>query len=377
MNINILKHILTIVFLFFLLDNINNIYSQEWVQNKITDYFRNDFILDFGLSKDALWVLSKHSDYAKNEKLFIVKCKNDKINKYYINHVSSGSLEKFIDSTVEDIGFFPTSLLVGNNKIWIIDEIDLKCAVIQNDSIRFFNFNSNNINNVFSFEYIIDDYNNIMIINKYKNPLKKQKRFEIFYSNGNSEFIEYNVPIELESNSYLEKIIFHNNLAYYISGNDLNNLIIYLYEDGRKYKKSLQIYNSSIISSFINDDKIFLFCFEKKYPFASYILVSDLDLNLINKFSLPKLFGYTTCSYFVSTKNNAYVSDGSGFYKFNYTSKNLLKIEEKVSKEFFGNTFRRLKIKDNIIYGCYDGFNDLINCQLLSDEGLYLYKMEE
>lgn len=351
-------------------------YSQNWIENKITNHFKSVSVWDFDFSKDALWSLSANSD--KNVPI-VTKCKDESINTYYINHVSNGLLNDFLQHTNnESHSFAPTSLLARNDKVWIFDKSRLMFAIIQYDSIRFYKCDSDNLNNILTTNCYVDVEGNLYILNKYRSLIEKQnKKFRIFKSNGSTEFIECDNFINFESNYIPKKIFFHNKSTYIVADDENTSSSIYLYKDNNIIE-TMKLEYSSIINCYLNNDNIFLFCYDKsELQIVSYILVLDLNFNTIGKYIVPKLLGFKTCSFFVSNNNNAYISDGSGFYEFNYVSNNLSQIEEKVSKECYGNAFRRLKINDNIIYGCYDGIDDLTDCQLLSDNGLYLYKIEK
>ena len=347
-----------------------NVYAQTWIDNNITRYFENSYVWDFGFTNDALWVLSVSNDSVIP---MLTKYKDNSFTNYYIGVVSEGPLDDYKKAPTGKRNFYPSFLLVQNDKVWLCDRSKLIYCLVHNDSVKFLKSNYNDSEKIINSNQFIDGDGNLYTIAYYQDIINESE-YKMFFSTGLDEFTEYQFPINFDSGLTPRFLLFNDNSIFFVAEDAGTNTIIYSSENNTNDNKFLKLDNIYINNYYNNNSNIYLWCTDitKSRP-NSNILVLDYKLNLISKYSLRKNLGLSTCSFFVSNNKSAFISDGSGFYEYDYLSNKLTFIEEKINKLYFGIAFRRIKIHKNIIYGCYDGLNDLFDCRLLNDFGLYLY----
>lgn len=366
-----------LIFCFVLLAN-SNAFTQNWINNDITEIIKKENVLDFCFDNNSLWILTERIEN-NFLKTIIIKYENDRSTLYFIDHIFNGDLSHFLKKTKNKNDFQPFSIKCTNNKIWIISRKN-ECAIIQNNLINFFNFYDSTSDKIKETFYSCDSnflykINNYLLDDEIRITKRKQK---IFYSDGSYDFREGRMPIDYDSESYISNLyINNNNKIFQVANLSKYNSYLYLCGKNDSLIKIIGPFND-VNCSYCMFNKCNYFIFKDHSAKVNELVILDTNYYVVSRFVIPKIDknNLEGCIHFAVDDDKIYISDDVGFYQWNYINNSISKINEKNEKWNLGGTsFHKLIIKDDIIFGCYGTTPDLMGCEKCGLPGIYLYKI--
>ncbi|MDD5362072.1 MAG: hypothetical protein PHN88_08060 [Ignavibacteria bacterium] len=362
-------------------------FSQGWIDNNITGYFKDYYVKDHCFSNDVLWAITETTEHYIVE---VVKCDNGLMTRYYINHINNGKLEHFLRETkFSDIGkdcfFTPSLIKCTKEKVWLIDERDMIIAMIQNDSIWFDKCNFTEQKKIGNLYYTVDS-NNLYLLNRYDMDRNRftSNGHKLFSFGDEKKIIQREMTLKIDSIYAVTDFFINCDRKVFLVSNMNEKIYCNFYIIGKNDSllKIIGPFVNEFLCTYFLDNKTIYLIIENDNDHLSNFVAIDSNLNYFI-YDIPKINSrkFEGCSSFVVFNNAAYIADANGFYKYEYLNGQIATIKQKPEggkeSDFFENSIRKLKIKDGIIYGVYSGYIDFMRCPYISSPGIYLYKPEK
>lgn len=361
-----------------------NIFSQGVIENNISEYMKNYYVEDLCFSNNVLWVVAEKIGDHNTE---VIRCDKEQITRYFIDHMKNGKLSQFlctaeIKNIHKDSSFTPSLIKCTKERVWLVNERDMKFAMIQNDSIWFDKYNIENQQYVADLFYS-NDTNRLYILNRYDLDGNR------FKSNGNKLFcfgdekkiIQREMPLKIDSIYAVTGFFINCDKKAFLISKINENSYCNLYITG-KNDSLLKIIgpfeNEFLCDYFIDDQTIYLILMRNNDTPGNFIVL-DSDMNY-HTYNIPKINSQklTGCVSFVVLDNVAYIADAKGFYKYEYLIGQISSVNQTVrnneDSRFSDSPLRNLRLKNGIIYGSYSGFNALMRCQYSNLPGIFIYR---
>lgn len=361
-----------------------NLFSQGFIENNISEYMKNYYVEDLCFSNDALWIVAEKQKEYKTE---VIKCDKGQITRYYINHMKNGKLEHFLKlvdyKNIDKDSFFTPSLIkCAKETVWLVNERDMKFAMIRNDSIWFDRYGAKG-QQEFGNLYFTNDSNNLYVFNRYD---LDENRFE---ENGNKMFcfgderkiVEREIPLKIEPNYAVTDFFVNNDKKVFLVSNMRGYVYsnFYVYGENDSLLKIIGPYMNNFLCDYFLDDKTIYLILKNDNDTPSSFIVLDSDMNY-HKYNIPEYNSkkLTGCVSFIVLDNVAYIADAKGLYKYEYLIGQISSVNQTVKSNkdgrFSDSPLRNLKLKNGIIYGSFSGFDDLIKCQYSHSPGIFIYQ---
>ena len=342
--------------------NIKLLYCQNWISNKVTDFFKQRSTECLRITNDYLWICEIGNIYRIN---------NDNITIFSLDSNSSGSIYNFKIDTGWTIPSYET--IVSNNKdvLWLVSERYGNTFIkIKNDSV--FNYKNEVIEGVYNNNFYVDEEGQLWLIRNYmkKTELINQILIKI---DIRGEF--HTVKTEfLSPKDELMSFFIYNDEKYFIIRKYNNNCEIFydilIIQD--KFDKIISEHQINGPSQGTLEYKYF--CDKDDF----YILASDGKLITKNKIIRTTLIDiWGGCFWFIIYNHDIYYTHWQGFKKYNIKEQQLSILD--TEQEIFGHgyRFRNLILNGNLIYGNYGGWDGPYGgCEAVSN-GIGIFEILE
>ncbi len=301
-------------YLILLIAHFQILYSQKWIENDVTDFFKFKYVSDVCFQKDVAWILTGKGLY---------KYKNGIFENYRIDTLVSGPIEQYKLGKKELINDQFSSMVCNDSILWILATHGKVILKIQNDSITNYKPEFLKNRNYGFYDYCIDENGNLWFQYSVKDTTQKDEYFgykeiyKIAYFNG-VFFSDYPIPEQLSKNVFTSFII--NKDILYFTGHhikkDRYEPSVYLYILNNSKLDSIKLGSNPILrpSFYIYNDSIFIYSSNDKIN----IIFND---KIIDSVTLTNI-GLSFKTELLALNEFIFVTSGNGLYIYNKNDKN-------------------------------------------------------
>lgn len=348
--------LILLIFLQFIL-GYNTAISQKWVNNNLSDYLKNKYVVDIEKSDDELFVLTSNS---------FIKYSFNSLTEYYINSNNYGSLDDFIftrkhDSVLLANNFF--KILIDHKTIYLIDIHGNIKEIINNNM---YNYSLKEISSYLIKNVFIDDSKIYMLMN---NASETKQALTVF-SKGKYTYTE--------QDRVFENIFNYNKKKYYIKRAKLDSLYGYaIYNFENEFICNISESNEDLRFNFFeNQNQFFILSSNGElYKFKDELIVlinkyANFDRKTLNTNNqISKSLNINSFIYF---NNYLYIPTTIGLVRYDFINHLILKPSDFKEHCTFG--FTKTSFIDNKIY-CIYGQGIKSNC-IRKKYGISIYSVE-
>jgi hypothetical protein len=291
---------------------VSSIYSQNWVQNALTNSFYNEEVFDVTCNESKTWILSENGLYL-NENEFNTK--------YIISETSSGNLENYTkDKDNYKCPF--NNLILGKNALWVIGKYETQNILKVKDSIIESYRVEYEDKKLFQINYFgIDNNDNLWLVYSYYSIINDAIIYKIGYLEE-GKFEKFNINIDFDTNKLL--LFFVNGTSKYLLLNKNSEIVLQIFNESNSDNSinikidTLVNRKGSYFSYYVsNDNLIYLFDYS-----GDLYIINTVDFK-INKIILD-FRGITMLFPNLIVKDNAlYLPSLNGLLRFNLNNRKM------------------------------------------------------